>query len=369
MYTSKFSRIFFICICAFSNLLCADTIKIGIVGPFSGTYVAAGDQQWQGAIQAVEDINAQGGIHGNKLELVSADDACNPQKAIAIAKKFVAAKDIKAVIGHNCSAATLAAAKIYADANMLMITPASTTPEITEHNYQTIFRTCGKDNDQGEIAAYFIDKKLKAKRIAIFFQDSVYGKGVAESIKRALEKFGIRPIIYKAVTDDQHKDASLIRRIQTLKPDVIYFGGLHTDAGNFLKYLREYGDTTTYMGSDGIASPDFVTAAGGSNNVKNVYMTFFNDPSTIKAAKKVVKEFEEKHIIPTGYTLNSYAAVQVIAAALRNDPDKMSAWLHHHAVDSVIGQLEWDKTGDLKTNPFIVYKWNDEGEYAPYWTP
>src|SRR6185295_10006654 len=129
-----------------SNVGAAEPIKIGIVGPFSGPYVAAGDQEWQGAMQAVEDINEQGGIKGNKLVLVSADDACNPQKAEQIAKKFVSSPDIMAVVGHNCSSTTLAAAKIYAEANMLMITPASTTPEITEHNYSSIFRTCGRDD-------------------------------------------------------------------------------------------------------------------------------------------------------------------------------------------------------------------------------
>jgi branched-chain amino acid transport system substrate-binding protein len=99
-------------------------------------------------------------------------------------------------------------------------------------------------------------------------------------------------------------------------------------------------------------------------------MTFFSDPLSIPEAKKVVKVLQEKWIKPTGYTLNSYAAVQAIEAAIKNSPrDKMSNWLHENKVNSVIGTLEWDHKGDLKKAPFIVYKWNDEGEYEPYWIP
>jgi branched-chain amino acid transport system substrate-binding protein len=351
------------------NLVSAEPIKIGIAGPFSGPYVAAGDQQWQGAMQAIEDINKSGGIRGNNLVLISADDACTPKKAEQIAKKFVASHEITAVVGHNCSSTTVAAAKIYADAKLLMITPASTTPEITEHNYLSIFRTCGRDDAQGQVAANFMSNKLKAKRIAIFYDSSVYGKGIAENTKNALEKLGNPPILYQALAHNQSKYADLIKQISAIEPDVIYFGGLHTDAGNFLKYLHEHGNHTIFMGSDGIASPDFVRAAGGPNNVANVYMTFFDDPTAISEAKKVVKALEDKHVTTTGYTLNSYAAVQAIATALKNaPPDRTSEWLHQNTVDSVIGPLKWDQKGDLKKELFIVYKWNENGGYDPYWT-
>jgi branched-chain amino acid transport system substrate-binding protein len=352
------------------NMVSAEPIKIGIAGPFSGPYVAAGDQQWEGARQAIEDINNNGGINGNKLVLISADDACTPQKAEQIAKKFVTSHEIIAVVGHNCSSTTLAAAKIYAYANLLMITPASTTPEITEHNYLSIFRTCGRDDAQGKVAADFMNHKLNAKKIAIFYVNNVYGKGIAENTKNALEKLGNPPILYQKLTQNQSKDEKLIQQISAIEPDVIYFGGLHTDAGDFLKYLHEHGNHTIFMGSDGLASPDFVQAAGGPNNVANVYMTFFDDPNTLSAAKRVVKELEDKHITTTGYTLNSYAAIQAIAAALKNAPlNKMSEWLHQNTVDSIIGPLKWDQKGDLKKDSFIVYKWNEDGGYDPYWRP
>lgn len=372
MYKCKlFQKISIIFLCLlFSHQSLADTIKIGIAGPFSGPYVAAGDQQWQGAIQAVDDINEQGGINGNKLMLISADDACNPKKAEEIAKRFVKSTEIKAVIGHNCSSTTLAASGIYADANMLMITPASTTPEITAHNYNSIFRTCGTDDSQGEIAAYFITKILKAKKVVVIHDGSVYGKIVALNTKISLEKLENNPILYQEIARDKNNNSLLIKQVAQLEPDLVYFGGQDSDAGNFLKYLREQGNNVTFFGSDGIASSDFVQTAGGPNIVKNAYMTFFTDPLYIPEAKKVVKKLQEKRIKPTGYTLNAYAAVQAIEAALKNAPqDKLSEWLHQNKVNSVIGTLEWDQNGDLKKAPFSVYKWNDEGEYELYWSP
>lgn len=350
-----------------SPISLADTIEIGIAGPFSGPYVAAGDQQWLGAIQAVEDINEHGGVNGKKLVLITADDDCDPKKAEKIARDFVKSARVMAVIGHNCSSTTLAASKIYAAANLLMITPASTTPEITEHNYPSIFRTCGRDDSQGEIAAYFMTNKLKAKKIAIVHDGSVYGKKVAENVKLALNKLGTKEIFYQEITHDNSNYSEQIKQISALEPDLIYFGGLQFDGGNFLKYLREHGNQTTFFGSDGIASPDFVQAAGGPNIVNGVYMTFFNDPLSIPEAKKVVKQLQEKRIQPSGYMLNSYAAVQAVEAALKNaPPDKMSDWLHQNKVNSVVGPLEWNQKGDLTKAPFIVYKWNDEGEYEPY---
>ena len=366
----KFIKTLFLVL--FSGLFChlstAETIKIGLAGPFSGPYVAAGDQQWIGAMLAVDDINEKGGINGNKLMLVNADDACNPKKAEKIARKFVNSKEVIAVIGHNCSSTTLAASKIYGEANMLMITPASTNPDITEHQYHSIFRTCGRDDSQAELAANFITNKLNAKNIIIVSDGSVYGNGLSNSTKKAFEKIGTNVTLFQG-NSSENNYPELAEKISKLNPDVIYFGGLQTDAGNFLKLLRERGNKAIFVGGDGIASPDFVRAAGGPNIVQDVYMTFFRDPSSIPEAKKAIKKFEEKRAIPTGYTLNAYAAVQALAEAIKNTSpnySKMSDWLHQNKVDSIIGTLEWNEKGDLKEAPFIIYKWNDEGNYEPY---
>jgi branched-chain amino acid transport system substrate-binding protein len=349
----------------FPHLLLAESIKIGVAGPFSGPYVGVGDQQWQGAAQAVEDINENGGINGKKLELINADAACNPKQAVVAANRLVKDKVI-AVVGHNCSSSTMAASKVYADANILMITPASTNPDITEQGIQTLFRTCGRDDKQGIIAGNYIHHNLKAKNIIVIHDSSLYGKSLAEQTKLTLEKNGANIVIYESIFRGEKDFRELIQKIKQTKADLIYYAGLHTDAGSFLKKLREEGNPIIFFSGDGIASPDFVFSAGGPNMVKGVYMTFY-DPLSIPAAQKVIKIFEEKRIKPNGYTLNAYAAVQAIAQAIRQtgstDSKQLSEWLHHNKVETVIGELAWDIKGDLKHAPYSVYKWNDDGEY------
>lgn len=357
--------IFFKILLLFPHLLQAESIKIGVAGPFSGPYVGMGDQQWQGAAQAVEDINEIGGINGKKLELINADSACDPKQGIIAANRLLKDKVI-AVVGHNCSSSTMAASKIYAQAHILMITPASTNPDITELGFQTIFRTCGRDDKQGIIAANFIHNNLKIKNIIIIHDSSLYGKNLAEQTKSALEKNGDNIVIYETVFRGEMEFNELIQKINQSKANLLYYAGLHTDAGNFLKKLREEGNSIIFFSGDGIATSDFVLSAGGPNMVKGVYMTFY-DPLSIPEAKRVIKIFEEKRIKPNGYTLNAYAAVQAIAQAIKQtgstDGQQLSQWLHHNKVSTVIGDLEWDIKGDLKNAPYSVYRWNDDGGY------
>lgn len=145
---------------AFSNMALAEDIKVAVVGAMSGPVAQYGDQEFTGAEQAVADINAKGGIKGNKLQIVKYDDACDPKQAVAVANKVVN-DGIKYVIGHLCSSSTQPASDIYEDEGILMITPAATAPELTARGYQLILRTTGLDSDQGPTAAKYILEKVK----------------------------------------------------------------------------------------------------------------------------------------------------------------------------------------------------------------
>ena len=126
-------------------------IVIGLAGPLTGSYAALGDQPRHGVEQAIQDINASGGIKGEKLTLESLDDACDPKQAVAVATRFVA-EGVKFVVGHVCSSTSIPASKVYSDENVLMISAISTNPAVTDAGYKTIFRVCGRDDDQGATA-------------------------------------------------------------------------------------------------------------------------------------------------------------------------------------------------------------------------
>ncbi len=344
-------------------------VKIGIAGPFSGPYASFGDQFWLGAEKAVEDLNSKGGINGDKIELIKADDKCSAKQAEIVAKRLAEEEKVSAVIGHFCSSSTLAASKIYSDAGVVMITPASTNPTITEQGLKTIFRMCGRDDQQAPVAAKFIANDLKAKKAVLIHDDETYGTGLTNTIKSDLEKRRIKVTLFKGIARGTKDFSALVAEIKQQDPDVIYFGGLHTEAGAFVKQLRENEINAPIIAGDGIVASDFVTSAGGHKMAKGIYMTFGIDPRTLASAKGTVKAFKDEQIDPEGYTLYSYAAVQAIAKAIQEtksrDGQLLADWLHNNKVKTVLGEKEWDNKGDLKTTNYIMYEWNGSGKYSP----
>lgn len=162
---------------AISHTAMADDIKVAVVGAMSGPIAQWGDMEFNGARQAIKDINAKGGIKGDKLVGVEYDDACDPKQAVAVANKIVN-DGIKYVIGHLCSSSTQPASDIYEDEGILMISPGATNPELTQRGYQHIMRTAGLDSSQGPTAAKYILETVKPQRIAIIHDKQQYGEGL-----------------------------------------------------------------------------------------------------------------------------------------------------------------------------------------------
>jgi branched-chain amino acid transport system substrate-binding protein len=158
-------------------------IKIGIAGPLSGSALPAGEQQEIGANSAIAHLNANGGLLGEEIVTTTVDDACDPEQAKAAARKLVT-EGVIFVVGHVCSGASLAASKIYEDAGIVMISPASTNPKVTESGHGNVFRVIGRDDQQGIIAGNFLADKYASKRIAIIHDERAYGLGLAEFTRR-----------------------------------------------------------------------------------------------------------------------------------------------------------------------------------------
>ncbi len=352
---------------AFSMPILAENIKIGVAGPHSGAYAAFGEQLWVGAEQAAKDINANGGINNHQIELIKADDACEPKQAVAVANRIIDNDQVVAVIGHFCSSSTIPASDIYADAGVVMITPASTNPTVTDRGINTVFRTCGRDDQQGSVAAEFIHNHLKAKNVAVIHDKDTYGKGLADAMKIRLEELGQTTSLYEGLTRGEKDFNALITKLKQVKADALYFGGLHTEAGPLVRQLREQGSNIPFISGDGIVSEDFVTAAGGQSAVEGVYMTFGSDPRKIPQGQAVVKEFRKNGFEPEGYTLYAYATMEILAKAIKevgDDGDAMAKWLKENSVNTIIGPQAWDEKGDLKKSNYVIYKWNGKGSYS-----
>ena len=342
-------------------------VKIGVAGPMTGANAAFGEQYMKGAQAAADAVNAAGGVNGEKIVLVKGDDACEPKQAVTVAKDLTNQK-VAGVVGHFCSSSTIPASEIYDEAGIIAITPGSTNPQVTERGLSAMFRMCGRDDQQGIVAGDYIVDVLKGKKVVVLHDKDTYGQGLADATKAQLVKRGVTPVLYEGLTRGEKDFSTIVTKIRGAGADVVYFGGLHPEAGPLVRQLREQGlKDVKFMSDDGIVTDELVTTAGGPQFVNGVLMTFGADPRLLPDSKTVVDEFRKHGTEPEGYTLYAYASVQTLAAAFNgaksNKGEDAAKWLKAHPVKTVMGEKSWDSKGDLKVSDYVVYEWDKDGKY------
>ena len=292
----------------------------------TGGSAAFGQQLRQGVEQAVEDINAQGGILKQKIQLYAGDDRADPREGVSVANKFVG-DGVSFVVGHFNSGVTIPASDVYQENGMLVITPAATNPKVTERGMWNIFRVCGRDDQQGGVAGAIIAQRFKGKRVAIVHDKTTYGQGLADETRKAMAKGGLKDVLYEGVNKDDKDFTALISKIRQAKADLVYWGGLHDTGGLIVRQMRAQGVTAPLMGGDGITDDEFAAIAGPG--AEGTLMTFSPDPRANPANKAIIELFRSKRMFePQAYTLYSYASVQVIKQAAEKantlDPRKVA---------------------------------------------
>ncbi|HWB44206.1 MAG TPA: branched-chain amino acid ABC transporter substrate-binding protein [Hyphomicrobiaceae bacterium] len=347
----------------------AAQIKLGVSGPITGPSAAFGAQLKQGVEQAVEDINAAGGIMGQKIVLSVADDRGDPKDGVSVANKFVG-DGVKFVVGHFNSGVTIPASDVYQENGMLMITPAATNPKVTDRKMWNVFRVCGRDDQQGGMAADIIAERFKGKRIAFVHDKTTYGQGLADEVRKALNAKGIKEIFYEGVNKDDQDFSALVSKLRAAKPDLVYWGGLHDVAGKIVRQMRGQGLNTPLMGGDGMTDDEYAVIAGPG--AVGTLMTFSPDPRRNPENVKIVEVFRKKRgFEPQAYTLYSYAAVQIYKQAIERaksvDTKKVAAAMHAGTpFKTVLGDITFDAKGDLandytfagkKRARYVLYIW------------
>ncbi len=236
-------------------------IRLGFASPLTGPYAASGARSRIAVELAVADLNRHGGLLGQPVTLEVADDACGLQQAIEAAHHLVAAK-VRAVIGHLCSHSSLLAAGIYETADVLMITPASTHPRLTEEGRQNVFRLKGRDDQQGALAADLLAGHWPGAAIAVLHDGSVYGEDLAMQVRGQLRAAGVVEAIYDIYTPGADDYSALAARLQAARIEVLYLGGYGPDAARILRALRARGADLQLVGGDGLGMDEFWTIAG-----------------------------------------------------------------------------------------------------------
>ncbi|MEO1205667.1 MAG: branched-chain amino acid ABC transporter substrate-binding protein [Pseudomonadota bacterium] len=346
----------------------AETVKIAVAGPLTGPNAAFGAQLKNGAVQAIEDINAAGGINGKQVELVFGDDVSDPKQGVSIANNF-AGEGVKFVIGHFNSGVSIPASDVYNENGMMMITPASTNPTITERNMWNVFRVCGRDDQQGTVAGRYIADNLADKKIAIVHDKTPYGKGLADETKKALNEAGMQEVVYEGINTGEKDLSALVSKINDAGAEIVYFGGVHTEAGLLARQLRDQASSAVLMSGDGIATDEFASIAGPA--AEGTLMTFAPDPQKRPEAASVLSKFTEKGIKPEAYTLYSYAVAQIIKAAAEKagseKPKQVAEAMRTGGpFNTVIGDISFDAKGDVTRLDYTMYTWQKEGERITY---
>jgi branched-chain amino acid transport system substrate-binding protein len=344
---------------AFAGAAGAADLKIGVAGPITGPNASFGAQLTQGVGQAAEDFNKTGGILGQKIVVEQGDDVSDPKQGVSVANKFVG-DGVKLVVGHFNSGMTIPASEVYADNDVLMITPSATNPVVTTRGLWDVFRTCGTDEQQGRLWADLALGPLKDKKIAIVHDKTTYGKGLADFAKAFMNAGGKKEVLYEGVNTGEKDYSAIVSKIKASGADYLMWGGLHTEGGLIIRQMRDQGMKTIMISGDGITDAEF--ASIGGPGVEGTLMSFPPDPRNNPIAKDIVAEFKAKGFEPEGYTLFSYAAMQVMKEAAEHvkaiDPKKMADYMHSGATfDTVIGDITYDKKGDLGKVAYVWYVW------------
>ena len=348
-------------------------IPLVAAGPLTGNTATVGEQMRRGVDQAVADLNAAGGVLGRVLRAQVHDDACDPKQAVAVAN-LIATRRVRFVVGHACSGASIPASAVYAEEGILMISPASSNPALTDEaaakGWNTILRLYARDDAQGDFTGRWLAAHRPGARVAVVDDQTAYGRGLAERVRASLAAAAPPAVLDGAAVRGERDFGALVARLKQARVDrvdLIYFGGYPLEAGLLLRQAREQGLGATLMGGDTLVTPDFWNAAGSAG--EGTLMTFPPEPRANPAARAAVARLRAAGFDPGGCTLYSYAAVQALAEGIaragRPDPARVAAALRGGApVPTVLGPVAFDAKGDVRDPRFAVYTWRRDGRYA-----
>jgi branched-chain amino acid transport system substrate-binding protein len=338
-------------------------MMIATAGPMTGQYASFGQQMKAGAEMAVKDINAAGGVLGEKLVLEIGDDACDPKQAVTVANQMVN-KGVVFMAGHFCSGSSIPASAVYDEEGIVQISPASTNPKLTDEGGPGVFRVCGRDDQQGIVAGNYIADHFANAKVAILHDKTAYGKGLADETQKQFHKRGKKETMYEAYTAGEKDYSALVSKMKANQIGVIYIGGYHTEAGLILRQAREQGLKAQLISGDALVTQEYWQITGDAG--EGTLMTFSPDPRKNPEAAPVVKRFRDAGIEPEGYVLYTYAAIQTWAQAAAKadstDFDAVVKTLHSGKFNTVLGEIGFDDKGDVSAPGYVFYQWS-KGNY------
>jgi branched-chain amino acid transport system substrate-binding protein len=352
---------------ALSSRSAAAELLIGVAGPMTGPQSWFGEQYLRAAELAIEDLNAKGGVLGQRVRFIGGDDFCDPDQAVAAARKLVS-DGVVFVVGHFCSHSSIPASKIYEEAGIIQIAPGSASAKLTDEGGPNVYRVCGRDDRQGAKVADYLAEHWAGKKIAVLDDGTTWGAGVANGVRRRLHELHVPMAMDETFTPGEAEYSSLVSKMQASGIDVFFPGGLHRETGLIFRQAHDRGYDLQLVSSSSSATGDFPMIAGPS--LEGTVMAAATDMRGIPQATEVVARFHAQGYEPLGYTLYAYAAVQVwaqaVTAAGSPDLDRVTEIMHSRQFDTVLGRIGFDQKGDVTGfDPWQWFVWQADGTYVP----
>jgi len=337
-------------------------VKLGHVAPMTGPQAHLGKDNENGALLAVEELNAKGMEIGGakvKFELMGEDDQADPKQGSIVAQKLVDAK-VNGVIGHLNSGTTIPASKLYADAGIPQISGSATNPKYTQQGFATAFRVMANDVQQGKALGEFAAKQ-GAKSVAVVDDRTAYGQGLADEFKKSALAAGLKVVADEYTTDKATDFKAILTKIKSKKPDLVFFGGMDAQGGPMAKQMKELGIKAKFLGGDGVCTPEFMKLGGEAT--EGQYCSLPGMP-----LEKLAKgpEFKDKFTKKFGVDIQLYApyvydAVMVMADSMKRansvEAAKYLPEIGKTKYDGVTSMIEFDQFGDLKGGAISIYQY------------
>jgi branched-chain amino acid transport system substrate-binding protein len=347
---------------AFGSARAADTIKIGLMAPLTGSWASEGQEMKRNVELLVAELNAKGGLLGKPVEVLVEDDGGDPRTA-ALAAQRLTTRGVAAVVGTYGSAVTEASQTILDEAGVIQIANGSTAVRLTEKGLQYFFRTCPRDDEQGRVAAAALERS-KAKRIALLHDSSAYAKGLADEIRAILAQRKAEVVFFDALTPKEQDYAAILTKLKAAAPDVVFFTGYYPEAGLLLKQKRQMGWKVPFIGGDAVNNPDLVKIAG-----KDASAGFqFLSPPVPKdldtpEAKAYVASYQKRFGEPPSsiYGVLAGDGFRVIAKAIEatrsTRPEELRKYLTTGLADfpGFTGKIAFNAKGDRVGELYRVY--------------
>jgi branched-chain amino acid transport system substrate-binding protein len=349
------------------------TVKIGIGAPLTAGATALGQGMKRAALLAIKDMNASAEAKAAGITFVgvAGDDQGDPKTGVTVANQFASDPALVGVMGHLNSGVSIPAAAVYNRANIVMISPASTNPALTQAGLKNVFRVCTTDAVQGPAAADDAITKLGKKTAFVVDDSTPYGTGLADQFAKEFAAKGGK-VLGREKTGDKDTDfKALVTKIASTNPDMVYYGGIYNAGALLSKQLKDGGVKVPLMGGDGLYDPQYVVLAGAANAegdfATSVGAPIADAPGGAAFLTAYAKEYPNDK--PAAYDAYSYDAANVImksvlTAAKSVGADKVTATAGRQAIiaavaafngTGVTGQISFDPTGDTTNKVITLY--------------